>query len=137
MSISPDRENITITVNVTEGPHYTVSDVRLAGELFIEEAELRRLLRIKPGDVFSRARLQASAKDISDRLGTIQTPVLVLSAADDQLVPAKEGLDLSDRLAKADWSLQPRGGHASNVTEPEDFHERVLPWLAGQAPRKE
>ena len=33
------------------------------------EPEIRRLIRVKPGDTFSRSRLQASAKDISDRLG--------------------------------------------------------------------
>ena len=69
VAITPDRENITITVNINEGPRYTVSDVRLAGELAVEEPELRRLIRLKPGETFSRARVQASAKDISDRLG--------------------------------------------------------------------
>ncbi|HVE51715.1 MAG TPA: outer membrane protein assembly factor BamA [Casimicrobiaceae bacterium] len=69
VSISPDRENITITINITEGPLYKIGDVRLAGELMIDEAELRRLIRVKPGDTFSRGRLQASTKDISDRLG--------------------------------------------------------------------
>jgi outer membrane protein insertion porin family len=69
VAITPDRDYITITVNINEGPRYTVSDVRLAGELAVEEPELRRLIRVKPGDVFSRSRLQASAKDISDRLG--------------------------------------------------------------------
>jgi outer membrane protein insertion porin family len=69
VAISPDRETITITVNVSEGPRYTVSDVRLAGELAVQEEELKRLIRVKPGETFSRARLQASAKDISDRLG--------------------------------------------------------------------
>ena len=69
VSISPDKENITITVNVSEGPLYKVGDVRLGGELLVDEAELRRLIRVQPGDTFSRARLQASAKDISDRLG--------------------------------------------------------------------
>jgi outer membrane protein insertion porin family len=69
VSISPDRENITITVNVNEGPLYKVSDVRIAGDLLIDEAEIRRLIRVKPGDTFSRSRLQGSAKDISDRLG--------------------------------------------------------------------
>ncbi len=69
VAITPDRENITITVNINEGPRYTVSDVRLAGELAVEEPELKRLIRVKPGETFSRSRLQASAKDISDRLG--------------------------------------------------------------------
>ena len=69
VSISPDKENITITVNVSEGPLYKVADVRLAGDLMIDEAELRGMIRIRPGDTFSRSRLQSSAKDISDRLG--------------------------------------------------------------------
>ena len=35
----------------------------------VPEAELRQLLQLKPGDVFSREKLQRTAKDISDRLG--------------------------------------------------------------------
>jgi outer membrane protein insertion porin family len=70
VSITPDKEDIYITVNVTEGPRFTVSDVRLAGDLPVAGFELSRLVEIRPGDVFSRERLQASAKAISDRLGT-------------------------------------------------------------------
>ncbi len=69
VSITPDKEDIYITVNLVEGDRYTVSDVRLAGELVVPEAELGALIRIRPGDVYSRARLQATTKDISDRLG--------------------------------------------------------------------
>ena len=70
VSITPDKEDIYITVNITEGARYTVSDIRLAGELPVSGLELSRLVQIRPGDVFSRERLQASAKSISDRLGT-------------------------------------------------------------------
>src|SRR5207249_5442351 len=69
VSITPDRDNIYITLNIIEGPRYTVGDVRIAGDLVVPEADLEKLLRIKPGEVFSRERLQATAKDISDRLG--------------------------------------------------------------------
>ena len=68
--------------------------------------------------------------------GKIENPVLVLATADDALVPAHAARDLAEALPSATFMLQPRGGHASNVTEPEDFHERVLPWLAGE-PSKE
>ena len=70
VSITPDKEDIYITVNLTEGPRYTVSDIRLAGDLPVAGFELSRLVQIRPGDVFSRERLQASTKAISDRLGT-------------------------------------------------------------------
>ena len=69
VSISPDKEDIYITINVIEGPRYMVSEVRLAGDLAVDEAELRRLVQVRGGEVFSREKLQRTAKDISDRLG--------------------------------------------------------------------
>ena len=69
VSITPDKKDIYITVAVSEGPKYTVSDVKVAGETLIPEAEVRKLITLKPGDVFSRARVTESTKAISDRLG--------------------------------------------------------------------
>ena len=70
VSITPDKQQIYITINITEGPKYTVSDVRLAGELLLPESELLRLIRVHPGEEYSREKLQQSAKAISDRLGS-------------------------------------------------------------------
>jgi outer membrane protein insertion porin family len=70
VSITPDKEDIYITINITEGPRYTFSDVRLAGELLLPEAELLRLITVKPGEVYSREKLTQSAKAVSDRLGS-------------------------------------------------------------------
>jgi len=47
--ISPDKLNIYITVNVTEGPQYKVSDVKLAGQMLAPEEELQTLVTIVPG----------------------------------------------------------------------------------------
>jgi outer membrane protein insertion porin family len=69
VSITPDKEDIYITLNVTEGPRFTVGDVHVAGDLVVPAGELEQLVRIRPGEVFSREKLQASAKDMSDRLG--------------------------------------------------------------------
>lgn len=70
VSITPDKDDIYITIAVSEGPQFTVSDVRVAGDLVVPEAEVRRLVRVAPGQVFSRAQLQASVKAISERLGS-------------------------------------------------------------------
>ena len=69
VSITPDRRDIYITVNVNEGERYTVSDVRLSGQTLVPREELEKLIQLKPGDVFSRERLAASTKAIADRLG--------------------------------------------------------------------
>lgn len=68
VSITPDKEAIYITVNVSEGKRYTVSDVRLSGKFPVPESELRALIGLQPQAVFSRREVTESAKRISDRL---------------------------------------------------------------------
>jgi outer membrane protein insertion porin family len=69
VSITPDRRDIYVTVNISEGEIYTVSEVTLAGQILVPREELEPLIQLKPGDVFSREKLAASTKAISDRLG--------------------------------------------------------------------
>jgi len=69
VSISPDKDEVFVTINLNEGNKFTVSGVQIAGELVVSEAELRRLLAVKPGDTFSRSAMQVSVKNMSERLG--------------------------------------------------------------------
>lgn len=69
VSITPDKKDIYITININEGDKYTVSNIKLEGELFGREAELKSLLQLKSGDVYSGEKLADSVKKISERLG--------------------------------------------------------------------
>jgi len=69
VSITPDKENIYITVNVTEGEKYTVKSILFAGDLIVPEEELKALNQVEVGAVFSREKLTETTKLISDRLG--------------------------------------------------------------------
>ena len=69
VSISPDKEEVFITVNLSEGPLFTVSGVNVAGELVVAEPEIRRLIQVRPGEIFSRSKMQASVKAVSERMG--------------------------------------------------------------------
>jgi outer membrane protein insertion porin family len=69
VSITPDRRDIYITVNVSEGERYQVTEIRFGGDLLVPESELRPLVTIKPGETFSRERLTESSKAITERLG--------------------------------------------------------------------
>jgi outer membrane protein insertion porin family len=70
VSITPDKKDIYLTVNITEGEKYTVSAVKLDGEMFGREDELKSLLLLRPGLPYSGELLTESNKRISDRLGT-------------------------------------------------------------------
>ncbi len=71
VSISENKQDIYITVNLVEGERYTVSDVKLAGELLGLDNELRALVDVKPGDTFNAERLNVVSKRITDRLGAL------------------------------------------------------------------
>jgi outer membrane protein insertion porin family len=69
VSITPDKKDIYITININEGDKYTVSDVKLEGEMFGMNKDLESLLQIKKGEVYSGAKLTDSTKKISERMG--------------------------------------------------------------------
>jgi outer membrane protein insertion porin family len=69
VAITPDKKDIYITINIKEGEKYTVSDFRFAGTLPVPENELKELVSLKVGEVFSREKLTESTKNIGDRLG--------------------------------------------------------------------
>ena len=69
VSITPDKKHVYVTVNVNEGELYTVSDVKLSGNLVVPESDVRRLLLVEPGQVFSRQVMTASSDLIGRRLG--------------------------------------------------------------------
>ena len=69
VSITPDKRDIYITANISEGEKYMVSDVKIGGDPIVPEEDLRKLITLKPGDPFSRERLSETSKRIVDRLG--------------------------------------------------------------------
>ncbi len=71
VSISPDKRDIHITINVVEGEKYTISQVKLAGELLGLDEELQALVDVKPGDTFNAERVNAVSKRMTDRLGAL------------------------------------------------------------------
>lgn len=69
VAITPDKREIYITVNVTEGQQYTVDEVKLSGNLVVEPEELVKLVELRPGDTFSRKKMTQTSDAISERLG--------------------------------------------------------------------
>ncbi len=71
VSITPDKRDIHITINLSEGERYTVSGVKLAGELLGLDAELTQLIDVKAGEVYNGERINALGKRITDRLSVL------------------------------------------------------------------
>jgi outer membrane protein insertion porin family len=69
VTIAPERDDMFITINVEEGDVYRISDVKIAGNLVVPEEDLRGLVQVRKGDVFSRRMLTATTELMALRLG--------------------------------------------------------------------
>ncbi|MCX2793686.1 outer membrane protein assembly factor BamA [Microbulbifer thermotolerans] len=69
VSLSPDKRSVFITINVTEGDIYKVSEVELAGDPVVPEEEIRRLLLVREGQTFSQVLMTTTSDYITKRLG--------------------------------------------------------------------
>jgi len=68
VAISPNKQDMFVTINIDEGDQYTISDVKLVGEMVIPETYLRALVLTQPGSIFSQGILTRSAELMSFRL---------------------------------------------------------------------
>src|SRR4051812_36244794 len=70
VAISPDKQDITITINVTEGQPYTVTGVKLEGDYLGKEEDFKTLVTIKPGQPYRAESVADTTKAFVDRFGT-------------------------------------------------------------------
>ena len=69
VSITPDKSDVYLTVNISEGERYTISDVKLSGKLIVEPEVLFDYVTTRKGMVFSRKEMTKTAKYLTERLG--------------------------------------------------------------------
>lgn len=69
VSITPDKRDVYINININEGGQYTIRDISLAGEFVVPKAELEALVEIEEGDIFSRQNISEVNTRIAARLG--------------------------------------------------------------------
>ncbi len=71
VTISQDKKDIFITINLVEGEKYAISAAKVAGETLGLDEEFQRMVDVKPGDTYSGERMTAIAKRMTDRLSEL------------------------------------------------------------------
>ena len=69
VAIAPEKDDIYVTLNVREGEVYRVSDIKIAGNLVVPEEQLRAMLAVRRGDIFSRKQITTTTELMQLRLG--------------------------------------------------------------------
>jgi len=74
VSLTPNKEDVYVTVNISEGKVFTVRGVKLVGDLILSQEVLDENIKIYKGDIFSRRRVADTRKNISERLAELGYP---------------------------------------------------------------
>ncbi len=70
VAISPDKQDITITINVKEGQRYVVTGVKLEGDYLGKEEDFKTLVKIEPGEPYQAEKVADTTKQFTERFAT-------------------------------------------------------------------
>ena len=71
VTISPDKQEISIAISIREGQPYTVTGVRLEGQFLGKEEEFRSLVRIRPGQAYRGEDVSNTTRAFTDLFGRL------------------------------------------------------------------
>lgn len=71
VSIAPNKKDIFISINLTEGEQYTVSGVELAGDMLGLQDELLPLIEIKPDSIYNAEEINTASEAIAQKLSSL------------------------------------------------------------------
>ncbi len=71
VSITPDKKDIYITINVEEGDQYKVSDVDISGKLVFDKVVFESMIKTREGELFSRKQMTSTQKALKDAMGKV------------------------------------------------------------------
>ncbi|NTU51517.1 MAG: outer membrane protein assembly factor BamA [Candidatus Aminicenantes bacterium] len=74
VTITPDKQDIYVTINIFEGEVYRIEDIKLAGELVAPPEEYFPLIHLTRGEPFSRKKVAESNDRIVQKLGELGYP---------------------------------------------------------------
>lgn len=100
VSLSLDKTEVFITINMNEGPQYTFGSINFSGDPILEKAELDSLLAIQVGDYFSRSQIVQTVNALRNRLSEE-------GYAFAEIEPLTE-LDKNNRLVNVDFRIEPK-----------------------------
>ncbi len=130
ITVDRARARVTITLKVVEGPQFTVGSVDITGTDVLPVEEVRRQLRLTPGQVFSRVKLRESIQGILDlysSIGRASTDVNPVTTVD----AAARKVNVVLEIAEGPEVFVERINISGNVRSQEKILRREIPMAEG------
>lgn len=130
ISVDEKRARVTIAIKIVEGPQFTVGSVGVTGTNVLPVEEVRRQVKLAPGDVFSRSKLRESVEGIRDlysSIGRASVDVGPITSQD----PAARKVNLTLEITEGPEVFVERINISGNVRSQEKILRREIPMAEG------
>jgi outer membrane protein insertion porin family len=131
VSVDRERALVTITIRVVEGPQYKVGKVDVTGVTLVPVGEVRRQIKLKSGDVFSRSKVREAMRGITDLYSTIGRASADVSPRTEQ-VPDPPRVDVVFEIAEGPEVYVERINVVGNVRSQDKILRREIPLAEGE-----
>lgn len=71
VSIAPNKQDIFITINMTEGEQYHITGVELTGDMLGLQKDLEQLIEVEPGSIYNAEVINTASTAITDKLSSL------------------------------------------------------------------
>lgn len=136
VSVTPDKESVYVTLNVTEGEQYTVTGFEFIGDLLGREETMKKILPLGKGELYNGARVTYTEKMIGEflgRFGYANSQVTTIPEIDDE----KKEVKLTIKVDPGKRIYVRRINFAGNDTTSDEVIRREIrqmegAWLSNQ-----
>ena len=130
VAVDRDRAAVTITVQVVEGPQYKVGKIDITGVTLLPTAEVRRQIKFKTEDVFSRAKVRDAIRAIGELYNTIGHASADVNPRTEQ-TPSPPTMDVVFEVVEGPEVYVERINIAGNVRSQDKILRREIPLQEG------
>ena len=130
VSISPDKAEVYITVNVDEGQRYTLGNISFSGKLGMSESDARALLTVSSGQVFNQSELQKTTETLRLALGNAGYTFAKVDAVP-TVHPSDDRVDITFNVDPGQRAYVRRIGFRGNTTTADEVLRREMVQMEG------
>jgi outer membrane protein insertion porin family len=131
IAVDRQKARVTLTFTVVEGPQYLVDQVKITGVTLFPEREVRRLVKLKPGEVYSRSKLRETVREITDLYSTIGRAAADVVPKTEQN-PATARVALTIEITEGPEVYVERINISGNLRSQDKILRREIPMAEGE-----
>jgi outer membrane protein insertion porin family len=131
VAIDRERALVTITIRVVEGPQYKVGKVDVTGVTLLPPSDIRRQIKFKTGEVFSRSKVREALRNIGDLYSAIGRASAEVSPRTEQ-TPSPPRMDVTFEVTEGPEVYVERINVIGNVRSQDKILRREIPLVEGE-----